>query len=58
MRRRQKPPAIADLAADWLVFRRHAAHRIGDRRIDQLQAVVGPRFERAARKDRIRISVL
>ena len=30
-----------------LVLRRHAAHRIGDRRADQLQPVVGPRLETA-----------
>src|SRR5215831_2685430 len=35
--------ALPDLLADGLVFRRHAAHRIGDARIDKGQAIVRPR---------------
>ena len=49
-RRHQELPAGGDLGADRLVLRRHAAHRIGDRRADQLQPVVRPRLEVAARE--------
>ena len=42
---RQEAPAGGDLGADRLVLGRHAAHRIGDRRADERQAVVGPRLE-------------
>ena len=35
---------VRDLRADRLVLGRHAAHRIGDRRADQRQPVVGPRL--------------
>ena len=39
-RRLEKAPAGDDLRAGWLVLRRHAAHRIGDERAPQAQAVL------------------
>ena len=47
---RQKPPAIADFATNRFVFRRNAANGIGDGRIDEYEAIIGPRGECAARK--------
>ena len=38
---RQKGPAGGDLAGFGLVLRRHAAHRIGDPRPSERQAVIG-----------------
>ena len=46
-RRGQELTAGIDLGGGRLVFRRHAPHRIGDRRRHQLQAVVPPGVEPA-----------
>ena len=42
--RRQELPAGVDLGRQRLVLRRHAAHRVADPAIDQLQSVVGTRL--------------
>src|SRR5487761_1555884 len=41
--RGKKGAAIGDLSRCRFVFRRHAAHRVGDAAIDQREAVVRPR---------------
>ncbi len=49
----QERPAGPDFGGRRLVFRRHAAHGVGDRDVDQVQAVVRPRRIGAGREAEI-----